>query len=75
MGPVARGALRAAQDDAFVVTESLGTEEQYGFAFPMDSEALLEAFDGVLTGFFDDGTYDEIFATWFGDAPGSVTAS
>jgi polar amino acid transport system substrate-binding protein len=66
---------RAAQDDAFVVTESLGTEEQYGFAFSLDNEALLEAFDGVLTGFFDDGTYDDIFSEWFGDAPGSVTAS
>lgn len=66
---------RAAQDDTFVVTESLGTEEQYGFAFSKDNEPLLAAFDGVLTGFFEDGTYDEIFANWFGDAPGSVTAS
>lgn len=65
---------RAAQDDTFVVTESLGTEEQYGFAFSQDNEALLEAFDGVLTAFFDDGTYDGIFSDWFGDAPGSVTA-
>jgi polar amino acid transport system substrate-binding protein len=66
---------RAAQDDTFVVTESLGTEEQYGFAFSKDNEALLEAFDGVLTAFFEDGTYDGIFSEWFGDAPGSVTAS
>lgn len=66
--------FRASQDDAFVVTASFGTEEQYGFAFSKDNEALLAAFDDVLTGMIDDGTYDQVFAEWFGDAPGSVTA-
>jgi polar amino acid transport system substrate-binding protein len=65
---------RAAQDDAFVVTASIGTEEQYGFAFSKDNEPLLEAFDGVLTAFLSDGTYDGLYEEWFGDAPGSVNA-
>jgi polar amino acid transport system substrate-binding protein len=66
---------RAAQGEEFVVTSSFGTEEQYGFAFSLDNEALLEAFDGVLTTFLEDGTYDGIYEEWFGDAPGSINAS
>jgi polar amino acid transport system substrate-binding protein len=65
---------RAAQDDAFVVTDSFGTEEQYGFAFALDNEALLDAFNGALTAALGDGTYDGIYEEWFGDAPGSVNA-
>lgn len=65
---------RAAQDDAFVVTDSFGTEEQYGFAFALDNEALLGAFDAALSAAIEDGTYDGVYEEWFGDAPGSINA-
>jgi len=65
---------RASQDDAFVVTDSFGTEEQYGFAFAKDNEALLTAFDNALSAAIEDGTYDTIFEQWFGDAPGSINS-
>ena len=59
-------AYRASQSDEFVVTETFPTGEQYGFAVAKDSE-LLAPLDEALAAIRDDGTYDEIFATWFGE--------
>lgn len=59
---------RATQDDKFVVVTSFPTGEQYGFAFALDNTGLQEAVNGALTTMKDDGTYDEIYATWFGEA-------
>jgi len=42
--------------------------QQYGIAFPKDSE-LREKVDEALQSVFDDGTYDEIFGKWFGRKP------
>jgi ABC-type amino acid transport substrate-binding protein len=52
--------------DEFVVTETFSTGEQYGFAVPKDS-ALLAPLDAALAAIRDDGTYDEVYATWFGE--------
>lgn len=60
-------AYRALQDDQVVVTETFPTDEQYGFAVRQDNSELLEALNGALADVRGDGTYDEIYATWFGE--------
>jgi polar amino acid transport system substrate-binding protein len=58
---------RQVQDDSMVVTETFATGEQYGFAVALDNEALIEAVNGQLEHLREEGTYDEIFAKWFGE--------
>ncbi len=60
-------AYRANQDDEFVVTETFPTGEQYGFAMSQDNPGLLTAVNEALAAMQEDGTYDEIYAKWFGD--------
>jgi polar amino acid transport system substrate-binding protein len=60
-------AYRATQGDEFVVTETFPTGEQYGFAISKDNPGLLAAVNEALSAMREDGTYDEIYATWFGD--------
>ena len=60
-------AYRATQDDAFVVTETFPTGEQYGFAVAKDNEAVLTFLDEGLATLREDGRFDEIFATYFGE--------
>jgi polar amino acid transport system substrate-binding protein len=63
-------AFRATQDDSLVVTEQFPTGEQYGFAVQEEgSEALLEAVNQSLATLRDNGTYDQIFAEYFGEPP------
>ena len=62
---------RASQDDSFVVVETYSTDEQYGFAAAMDNTDLIDQVNEQLTAMRDDGTYDEIYAEWFGEAPAS----
>lgn len=57
---------RAAQDSDFTMTDTFPTGEQYGFAVSMDNEDLLDALNEGLASMRDDGSYDEIFAEWFG---------
>lgn len=60
---------RAAQDpEQFVVTATFSTGEQYGFAVDKDSP-LLAPLDAALAAIRDDGTYDEVYTTWFGETP------
>ncbi|MGH3327155.1 MAG: ABC transporter substrate-binding protein [Streptomycetales bacterium] len=55
--------------DTAVVTE-FDTGEQYGFAVKeQDSEALLEVINEVLAESRSDGSYDETYRKWFGEAP------
>lgn len=55
--------------DTFVTAE-FDTGEQYGFAVKKDSNAeLLTAANKVITDSKSDGSYDEIYKTWFGEAP------
>jgi polar amino acid transport system substrate-binding protein len=58
---------RALQDDKFVVTTSFPTGEQYGFAMAKDNDALLAAVNGGLAAIRADGTYDDIYASYFGE--------
>jgi polar amino acid transport system substrate-binding protein len=60
-------AYRASQTDDLTVTETFPTGEQYGFALPQESTELLQALNEALAGIREDGTYDEIFDTWFGE--------
>ncbi|HTO00264.1 MAG TPA: basic amino acid ABC transporter substrate-binding protein [Microthrixaceae bacterium] len=53
--------------DQFVVTETFKTGEQYGFAVAKEAEALHSALDKALAAVKDDGTWDEIYSTWFGE--------
>lgn len=62
-------AYRAATaPDQFVVTETFPTGEQYGFAVAKENTALLEALNGALDTLREDGTYDTIYAEWFGES-------
>ena len=61
---------RSTQDDSVTVVETYPTEEQYGFAVKKGSTAVLEFLDEGLAALRADGTFDEIFATYFGDAAG-----
>jgi polar amino acid transport system substrate-binding protein len=61
-------AYRATQGDEFVVTETVPTGEQYGFAISKGNAGLLAAVNDALTDMREDGRYDEIYATWFGDS-------
>jgi polar amino acid transport system substrate-binding protein len=55
--------------DTEVATE-FDTGEQYGFAVKKDgNDALLDTVNKILEDARADGTYDEIFKKWFGDAP------
>lgn len=62
-------AYRATQEpDTFVVTEKFPTGEQYGFAVPKDNAELLADLNAGLATIKANGTYDRIFAQWFGQS-------
>ena len=84
--PAAFGALEADQIDAvladlpaaaeqearsdLVVTEVIDTDEVYGIGVQQDNEALLAAINDTLAEIIADGTYADIYSTWFeGDVP------
>jgi polar amino acid transport system substrate-binding protein len=58
--------FRSTQDDQVVVTERFPTGEQYGFAASLDNTALIDAVNAQLAQMREDGTFDQIFADWFG---------
>jgi polar amino acid transport system substrate-binding protein len=60
-------AYRSTQDDLFVVTETFVTDEQYGFAVEKGDAEMLAFIDDGLDRLHDDGRFDEIFATYFGE--------
>lgn len=60
------GYRAATAPDQFVVTETFTTGEQYGFAVRQNEKDLLDALNKALADIKSDGTYDEIFKTWFG---------
>lgn len=61
-------AYRATKDDSLTVTETFATGEQYGFAVKKGNESVLSLLDDGLATMREDGRFDEIFATYFGDA-------
>ena len=57
---------RSAQDPTVTVIETYPTEEQYGFAVEKGNAELLAFLNDGLEALHDDGTYDELFSTYFG---------
>lgn len=53
------------------VVETIPTGEQYGIAFPKDSE-LVDPVNQALQEMKDDGTYAEIYEKWFGQEPEEI---
>jgi polar amino acid transport system substrate-binding protein len=54
------------------VPTEFDTGEQYGFAVAKDkNDELLKTINDVLAKSKEDGTYDEIYKKWFGEAPKS----
>lgn len=62
-------AYRTTQDDSLEVVETFPTEEQYGFAVRKGNESLLGFLNDGLSEARDDGTYDDLFETYFGTTP------
>lgn len=58
-------AYRATQDDSVVVVETYPTGEEYGFAVKKGNESLLNFIDDGLATLRSDGTFDEIYGTYF----------
>ncbi|MCH1867148.1 basic amino acid ABC transporter substrate-binding protein [Nocardioides sp. CFH 31398] len=60
----------ANSNDTVEVVAEFDTGEQYGFAVQKDGNPeLLELINTTIADAQEDGTYDEIYAEWFGDAP------
>lgn len=51
------------------IVEEIPTDETYGFAFNKDDAALRDAVNWALAEVIADGTYDEVYETWFGAKP------
>jgi ABC-type amino acid transport substrate-binding protein len=63
---------RAEQSDGRLeVVETIPTGEQYGIAFPKDSE-LVDPVDEALEEIKEDGTYEKIYKEWIGRAPQDI---
>lgn len=62
-------AFRATQDDTLVVTETFSTGEQYGFAVAKGNDGVLQLVNDGLAQLREDGTFDEIYARYFGEKP------
>ncbi|MFC5999568.1 basic amino acid ABC transporter substrate-binding protein [Quadrisphaera sp. GCM10027208] len=60
----------AAENDDVKVAAEFDTGEQYGLGVRTGNEALLEQVNATLERIREDGTYDEIYERWFGEAPG-----
>jgi ABC-type amino acid transport substrate-binding protein len=67
--PAAAFATQTEYKDQLAVIERLTTGEQYGIAVSQDKPSILDEVNRILAEMQADGTYDEIFATWFGEAP------
>lgn len=54
------------EDGGYAIAEEFQTDEQYGFALKKEGkEALVEAINEQLQALRDDGTYDEIYGSYF----------
>lgn len=62
-------AYAAAQKPSLKVAAEVPGNLGLGLMFPKGSTALKEAFNTGLAAVKADGTYDEIYAKWFGEAP------
>ncbi|MGE0029016.1 MAG: basic amino acid ABC transporter substrate-binding protein [Thermoleophilia bacterium] len=62
-------AYAAAQKPTLKVAAEVPGNLQLGLMFPQGNAALREAFNAGLAEIRANGKYDEIYTTWFGDAP------
>ena len=60
---------QATQNPEMVVVETYPTDEQYGYLVEQGNTELLDDLNAQLEAIRDDGTYDEIYTEWFGQAP------
>ncbi len=51
------------------IVEEITTDETYGFAFSKDDAVLRDSVNWALAEVIKDGTYDEVYETWFGAKP------
>jgi ABC-type amino acid transport substrate-binding protein len=58
-------------DGALEIVQVIPTGEQYGIAFPKDSD-LRQDVNEALQEIKDDGTYEEIYKKWIGRAPEEI---
>ncbi|WP_166172790.1 basic amino acid ABC transporter substrate-binding protein [Rubrobacter tropicus] len=58
-------------DGALEIVQVIPTGEQYGIAFPKDSD-LRQDVNEALQEIKDDGTYEEIYKKWIGRAPKEI---
>ncbi len=63
--PVAEYMINSSYPDCTVL-ERIATGEQYGIAVSYDNPALRDALNEALQAIRDDGTYDDIYASYFG---------
>ncbi len=68
--PVSADRVETTGDDLEIV-ETIPTGEQYGIAFPQESE-LIEPVNEALAEIKEDGTYVEIHEEWFGQEPEEI---
>jgi polar amino acid transport system substrate-binding protein len=57
--------LNHTADGNFTIVEQYKTDEHYGFAMKKDNKDLLDAVNGALKKLKDDGTYQQIYDTYF----------
>jgi len=69
--PISQDVVKDPARKAKVVTE-IPTGEQYGFAFSKENTALRDAVNEALAEVKADGSYVEIYKTWFGADPLSI---
>jgi len=62
-------AYAAAQKPTLKVAAEVPGNLELGLMFPQSNPALRDAFNAGLAEIRANGTYDEIYQTWFGDAP------
>lgn len=54
-------------DEQFAVTETFPTGEQYGMAVTLENTNLADALNAALGNVRASGTYEDIYADWFGE--------
>ncbi len=59
----------AAERPGLTVAQAIDTDEHYGLAFSKDNPDLTAAVNAALAEIIADGTYAEIFTTWFPELP------
>ncbi len=67
--PAAAFATQTEYKGQLEVVERLTTGEQYGIVVSEDKPEILDEVNRILAEMKEDGTYDEIFAKWFGESP------